>query len=163
MQFAMRHWFNFGAAALVFLLCGSSGMGFLQRVLLVNFIIQLILQYEEYGRFGRELAMKDMVFQSSAESPHYRDLGSYSICLLHTDSILHLSFLPDAIWLGLAPVLFGFMRFAIPVARNHKLWAIYPRRRAVLVFGHVSIGVVYLYHIHAHHLVTMWDWVSCTC
>src|SRR4051794_31185660 len=73
MQFALRHGFNFGAiitgAALIVLLCESSGMGFLQRVLLTNFIIQLIQQYEEHGWFGRELAMKELVLQSSVDSP----------------------------------------------------------------------------------------------
>jgi hypothetical protein len=162
MQSVLRHWFNLGVVvagvAFIFLLYEWSGMGFLQRVLLANFIIQLIQQYEEYGWFGREQAMKDMVLRSSADSP----LIAKSTVLfnLFAAYVFYLGpvFFPDVIWLGLAPVLFGFTRFVIRVMTSGKLSAIHPRGQAALVYGHVPIGVLYLYYIHAHHLVSVWDW-----
>lgn len=162
MQFALRHWSNFGAivagAALILLLCGSPGMGFLQRVLLANFIIQLIQQCEQHGWFGRELAMKDMVLPSSVDAPlNPKSTIIFNLLVAYGLYLAPVVF-PDVIWLGLASMLFGFMRFVVPVATNRKLLAIYPHRRTALVLGQVSIGLVYLYYIHANHLVTAWNW-----
>lgn len=162
MKYALRHWFTFGAvvaaAALLLLLCGPSSMGPLQRMLLGNFIIQLMLQYEEYGWFGRELVVEDMVLRSSAElPPPPQPAIIFNLSVAYGFYLAPVLF-PDVIWLGLAPVLFGFMRFAIPIAMKRKLRAVYPLGRTVLMLGHVSIGVLYLYYIHANHLATIWDW-----
>jgi hypothetical protein len=162
MQLVLRHWFNFGAiiagAALIFLLYGWSGMGALQRMLLASFIVQLIQQYEEYGWTGRELARKEMVLQLSADLPLdpkptviFNLFAAYGFYLVPV-------FFPDVIWVGLAPMLFGFTRLAIRVAISGKLWPVSPRGQTALLFGHIPIGILYLYYIHAHHLVSAWDW-----
>ena len=52
-QFMRRHWYSVGAVvavgALIYLLYEWSTMGVLQRLLLLNFIVLLLHQFEEYG------------------------------------------------------------------------------------------------------------------
>lgn len=70
-------------------------------------------------------------------------------------------FFPDVIWLGLAPVLVGLivqlLGHAIYV--NLKIRSFYSPGVATTVFGHVPIGVIYIYYILANDLVSTWDWV----
>jgi hypothetical protein len=65
------------------------------------------------------------------------------------------------IWLGLAPVLIGltmqFLGHVIYV--NMKLRSFYSPGVAATVFGHIPIGVIYVYHIVTNRLVNLGDWL----
>jgi len=54
-------------------------------------------------------------------------------------------FFPEAVWIGLAPVLFGFGQFvAHGIANNRKLKTLYTPGLAAVVLGHIPLGVWYL-------------------
>ena len=65
------------------------------------------------------------------------------------------------IWLGLAPVIIGsivqFISHAIYT--NIKLKSFYNPGVAATVFGHIPIGVIYIYCIVANNLVNLWGWL----
>ncbi len=167
MSFFRRHWYDVGAVvvigAIVWLVIGWQDMGALQRLLLLNFITLLVHQYEEYGWPGGEPAIMNQVLQASHAPDRYplnqnsamviNVLAAYGFYLLPV-------FFPNVIWLGLAPVLFGILQFVVHgVVTNMKLKSIYNPGLAAVVLGHISIGIYYLYYIHANGLVSVWDWV----
>jgi len=167
MQFVRRHWYNIGAvvalAALTCLFYEWSAIGVLQRLLLLNFIALLLHQYEEYGWPGGEPAIMNIVIQPSEKPDRYplNQNSAMAINLLAAYGFYLIPiFFPDVLWLGLAPVLFGIAQFAIHgVVTNWKLRSIYNPGLAAVMLGHIPIGIVYIYYIHANNLVTGRDWV----
>jgi hypothetical protein len=68
-------------------------------------------------------------------------------------------FFPDAVWVGLAPVLFGFGQFVgHGIANNRKLKSLYNPGLAAVVLGHVPLGVWYLREVHIRGVISVWDW-----
>src|SRR4051794_36827227 len=61
MNFLRRHWYEVGAVVAigttVWLILGWHDMGVLQQLLLLNFVVLLVHQYEEYGWPGGEPAI----------------------------------------------------------------------------------------------------------
>ena len=82
-----------------------------QRLLLLNFVVLLVHQFEEYAWPGGFPATMNTVLQPSPTPDHYKlnqnsatavnVLAAYGFYLIAV-------FFPTVIWLGLAPVLFGF-------------------------------------------------------
>jgi hypothetical protein len=69
-------------------------------------------------------------------------------------------FLPDVVWLGLAPVVFGFGQlFGHGVANNRKLKSIYNPGLAAVALGHLPLGIWYLVEVYSRRMITLWDWV----
>ena len=70
-------------------------------------------------------------------------------------------FFPSSIWLGLAPVLVGSIIQFIShgIYTNIKLKYFYNPGVAATVFGHIPIGVIYIYYIVANNLVDLWGWL----
>nr|WP_248736158.1 HXXEE domain-containing protein [Neobacillus rhizosphaerae] len=53
-------------------------------------------------------------------------------------------FLPDVIWLGLAPMLFGMMQFVVHgIMTPKKLGQFYNPGLAAVVLGHIPLGIYY--------------------
>jgi hypothetical protein len=167
MSFFRRHWYEVGAVvavgAVIWLILGWQDMSILQRLLVLNFVVLLIHQYEEYGWPGGEPAIMNMVLQPSAPPDRYKlnqnsamvvnVLAAYGFYLLPV-------FFPTVIWLGLPPVLFGMLQFVVHgIVTNVKLRSLYNPGLAAVVLGHIPIGVYYLYYVHAQGLVSVWDWV----
>jgi hypothetical protein len=168
MPFIRRHWYDIGAiiavGAVVWLVLGWQGMGVLQRLLLLNFIAILLHQYEEYGWPGGEPAIMNMVLQPS-DAPDRYPLNQNSAMLVNVlityGFYLVPVFFPKIIWLGLAPVLMGMLQFVVHgVVTNVKLKSIYNPGLAAVVFGHIPIGVFYIYFAHAQGLMSIWTWVA---
>ena len=166
-QFMRRHWYSVGAVvavgALIYLLYEWSMIGALQRLLLLNFIVLLLHQFEEYGWPGGFPAIMNMVLRQSAQPDRYplnqtsamaiNVLAAYGFYLIPV-------FFPNVIWLGLAPVLFGMAQFVIHgIVTNRKLRSIYNPGLAAVVFGHIPIGILYIYYICTHNMVGVEDWV----
>ncbi len=167
MNFFRRHWYEAGAVVaigtLVWLVLMWQDMGVLQRLLLLNFVVLLVHQYEEYGWPGGEPAIMNMALQRSPNPDRYplnqnsamvvNVLAAYGFYLVPV-------FLPTVIWLGLAPVLFGMLQFVVHgVVTNVKLRSAYNPGLAAVVLGHIPIGTYYLYQVHVQGLVSVWDWV----
>src|SRR5881227_2165940 len=75
MCFFRRHWYDVGLVvallASVALVVLWRDMDVLQRLLLLNFIVILVHQYEEYGWPGGEPAIMNLVIQPSATPNRY--------------------------------------------------------------------------------------------
>ena len=68
-------------------------------------------------------------------------------------------FIPDMIWLGLAPVLFGILQFVVHgFATNRKLKSFYNPGLATVVLGHIPIGIWYLVEVYAKGMISLWNW-----
>ena len=69
-------------------------------------------------------------------------------------------FFPEAVWVGLAPFLFGFGQFVgHGIANNRKLKSMYNPGLAAVVLGHVPLGLWYLREVQIRGIITVWDWV----
>ena len=63
------------------------------------------------------------------------------------------------VWLGLAPVLFGFAQFAVHgIVTNRKLRTLYNPGLVAVVLGHIPLGIWYLVEVYAKGMITFWDW-----
>jgi hypothetical protein len=168
MRFFRRHWYDVGAVVAVFAIIALAlrwgSMDVLQRLLLLNFIVILLHQYEEYGWPGGEPAIMNIVLQRSTIPDRYplnqnsamviNVLAAYSFYLIPV-------FFPRVIWLGLAPVLFGMLQFIVHgIVTNKKMKSLYNPGLAAVILGHVPIGVYYIYSIHVNQLARVWDWVG---
>jgi hypothetical protein len=135
----------------------------MERLLLLNFIAVLLHQFEEYSWPGGFPAVANIVMFSSANPDRYPlNQNSSMVANLIFAYGFYLSpvFFPNLIWLGLAPVLVGLvMQFIGHVIYvNMKLKSFYSPGVATTVFGHVPIGVLYIYHISSNHMANLWDW-----
>ena len=69
-------------------------------------------------------------------------------------------FLPNIIWLGLAPILFGMAQFIVHgILTNRKMKSIYNPGLGAVVFLHIPIGAYYIYYIISNGLSSGWDWI----
>ncbi len=85
-------------------------------------------------------------------------IGNWSFAVLF---YLPPIFLPNIIWLGLMPVLFGavFQVAAHGVLTNLKLRRVYNAGLATALLGHVPVGVCYIYYVQTNGLSSGWDWL----
>jgi Protein of unknown function with HXXEE motif len=69
-------------------------------------------------------------------------------------------FLPNIIWLGLAPILIGLSQFIVHgILTNIKMKTIYNPGLGAVVFLHIPIGAYYIYYILSNGLSSGWDWI----
>jgi hypothetical protein len=69
-------------------------------------------------------------------------------------------FLPNVIWLGLMPMLFGFSQFIVHgIMTNIKMKSIYNPGFGAVMFLHYPIGIYYIYYIVSNGLVKGSDWI----
>lgn len=167
MSFIRRHWYEGGAVVavgtVVWLTLAWQDLGVLQRLLLLNFVVLLIHQYEEYGWPGGLPAILNMVIMPSP-TPNRYPLNQNSSMVVNLLAVygfyLVPVFFPTVIWLGLGPVLYGLFQLVFHgVMVPRKLRCIYNPGLAMVVLGHIPVAVCYFYYIHAEGLVSVWDWV----
>jgi hypothetical protein len=108
--FFRRHWYDVGAVvavgAVVWLILGWRDMGVLQRLLLLNFAVLLVHQYEEYGWPGGFPAIMNMVLRPSPAPDRYplNQNGAMVINVLAAYGFYLVPvFLPTVIWLSQLP------------------------------------------------------------
>ena len=168
LKFLRRHWHDIGLfSAMVagaYLMFAWDELVLLQKLLLLNFIVVLLHQFEEYSWPGGFPAVANMVMFSSAKPDRYplnQNSSMVANLIFAYGFYLVPLFFPAVIWLGLAPVLVGLtMQFIGHVVFvNMKLRSFYSPGVATTVFGHVPIGVIYIYQISANHLANGWDWL----
>ncbi|MCL2550416.1 MAG: HXXEE domain-containing protein [Methanimicrococcus sp.] len=167
MKFFRRHWYNIGLAvaviAAIFLVLQWNSMGILQKVLLLNFIAILVLQFEEYGFPGGEPAIMNIALQNSPTPDRYPlNQNSAMITNVVAGYTMYLIpvFLPDIIWLGLAPILFGMCQFIVHgITTNIKLKSFYNPGLGAVTLLHIPLGIYYIYYIQSNGLASVWDWI----
>lgn len=167
-QFLRRHWHDIGPFSAIvagaYLIFGWNEIPLLQKLLVLNFIVVLLHQFEEYSWPGGFPAVANMVLFSSANPdrwPLNQNSSMVANIMLAYGFYLVPVFFPGVIWLGLAPILLGMLLQVIghAIYVNLKIKSFYSPGVATAVFGHLPIGVVYIYHISAHHLANRWTWL----
>ena len=168
LKFLRRHWHDIGLfsamVAGVYLIFAWNELVLLQKLLLLNFIAVLLHQFEEYSWPGGFPAVANMVLMRSAKPDRYplnQNSSMVANLIFAYGFYLLPVFFPNVIWLGLAPVLIGLtMQFIGHVIYvNMKLRSFYSPGAAATVFGHIPIGVIYIYYILANNIVNLWGWL----
>jgi hypothetical protein len=169
LKFLRRHWHDIGLFSAIvagaYLIFAWNEIVLLQKLLVLNLIVVLLHQFEEYSWPGGFPAIFNMILVSSASPDRYplnQNSSMVANVILAYGFYLVPVFYADVIWLGLAPILLGmviqFIGHVIYV--NMKLRSLYSPGVATTVFGHVPIAaVIYIYHISAHHLANGRDWL----
>jgi Protein of unknown function with HXXEE motif len=163
LKFLRRHWHDIGLSSAIvagaYLIFAWNELVLLQKLLLLNFIVVLLHQFEEYSRPGGFPAIANLVLVPSM--PLNQNSSMVANLIFAYGFYLIPVFFPNIIWLGLAPVLIGltvqFVGHVIFI--NWKLRTIYTPGVATTVLGHIPIGVIYINHILANNIVNMWDWL----
>jgi len=168
LKFLRRHWHDIGLFSAVVagasLMFAWNEMIFLQKLLILNFIVVLLHQFEEYSWPGGFPAVANMAMMSSEKPDRYPlNQNSSMVANLLFAYVFFLLpvFFPGSIWLGLAPILVGSIIQFIShgIYTNIKLKYFYNPGLAATVFGHIPIAVFYINYIVANNLVNQWDWI----
>ena len=168
LKFLRRHWHDIGLFSAIvaggYLIFAWNEIVFLQKLLIFNFIAVLIHQFEEYSWPGGFPAVANMAMMPSEKPDRYPlNQNSSMVANLIFAYVFFLLpvFFPNVIWLGLAPVLVGSILQFIShgIYTNIKLKSFYNPGVAATVFGHIPIGVLYIYNIVANNLVDLWGWL----
>ena len=166
MQFIRRYWYVLGVvfavAAVFWALLGD--LRTVQTILLLNFAVLPLHQFEEYAWPGGEPWIINDVMMKKGSRPDRYPLNQNNAFFMNVvwafPFYLVPVFLPDVVWLGLAPTLFGFGQLiGHGIVNNRKLKSIYNPGLVAVVLGHVPIGIWYLVEVHAKRMITVWDWL----
>jgi hypothetical protein len=170
-KFIVSRWHDLGIISAViagaYLAIGWGDLGVLQRLLLLNFIVVLLHQFEEYSWPGGFPAIANHVMLSIGFFGRYfKPLDQFSsmganLAFAYVFYLLPV-FFPQVIWLGLGPILVGAVLQVIEHAFlvNYMLRSPYSPGMATAVLGFLPVGVVYIYYIQVNGLATGWDWVA---
>ena len=168
LRFLRRHWHDIGLVSAIvagiYLMFTWNSLILLQKLLLLNFIVVLLHQFEEYSWPGGFPAVANMAMMSSKKPDRYPlNQNSSMVANLIFAYVFFLVpvFFPNVIWLGLASVLVGSIIQFIShgIYTNIKLRSFYNPGLAATVFGHIPIGVIYINYIVANNLVDLWGWL----
>ena len=168
MKFWCRHWYECGLiSALVGLICLVifwKDLSVLSRVSMINFIGLLLHQFEEYGTPGGTPVFINKYMQKSDIPDRYplnQKSAMVTNCLIVYVCYLLPVFLPNMIWLGLAPILFGcgFQVIQHLLLIGIKFRRFYNPGLGAVMLIHIPCGIYYLWYVIRHHLVQRTDWL----
>ncbi len=166
-----RHWHDVGlisaTVAGIYLTVAWHDLGFLQRILILNFIVVLLHQFEEYSWPGGFPAVANLIFMSlEPMSRYFKPLNQLSsavanVAFAYVFYLLPV-FFPDTIWLGLSTIILGAVLQVIghAILVNYQIRSLYSPGVATAVFGWLPLGVVYVYYIQEHGLASGWEWLA---
>ena len=168
LKFLRRHWHDIGLfSAMVagaYLIFAWNELVLLQKLLILNFIAVLVHQFEEYSWPGGFPAVMNMVLFRSEKPDRYplNQNNSMAGNLVFAYGFYMIPiFFPNAIWLGLAPVLCGltYQLLGHAIYVNIRIRSFYSPGVITNVFGWLPIGVIYIHHIIVNNLINMWGWL----
>ena len=167
MKWFCRNWYWVGGVVatvtLIVLAVMWRQLDMLVRLQMLSFVAILIHQLEEYGWPGGEPAIMNIVLQKS-DIPNRYPLNQFSamftnVWITYTVYLIPV-FLPNVIWLGLAPMLFGFSQFIVHgIATNIRLRSWYNPGLGAVVLLHYPIGIYYCWYVAHNGLATTSDWI----
>lgn len=166
MRFILRHWYSLGlvvaAVAVAWTVFGR--LSTVQVILLLNFVVLLLHQFEEYAWPGGLPWFINEVLQPKGGPVDRYPLNQNNAFFINVplgwSFYLIPVFFPDLVWLGLPPTLFGFGQLiGHGIIFNRKLKSLYNPGLAAVALGHVSLGICYLVEVYSNGIVTLWDWV----
>jgi hypothetical protein len=163
MAWYRRHWYDAGlGAALAALVCGVLvDLDVLQQILLLSFVVLVLHEFEEYGWPGGIPTFMNEVMRPGGPPDRYplnqnnsmviNVFAAYPFYLLPI-------FVPDVIWLGLAPILFGFLEVLLHgVAGGIKAKALY-NPGLLTVVPWLILGIWYLIEVYHQGVITAASW-----
>ncbi|AMW22458.1 HXXEE domain-containing protein [Staphylococcus haemolyticus] len=170
MKFLLRHFYNLSVPIDIIIIIGTiifwQDINVLQRLALLNLAIINFHFFEEFGYPGGFPKFANTMFAyKNSPRPDRFPLNQMSAFLTNWGTALVLYvppiIFPDAIWFGLAPILFGGLAQLIvhAIVNNKMLGTYYNAGLATVVFGHLPIAIIYIIYIHTHNLVSFWDYV----
>lgn len=166
MRFIRRQWYNLGLplAVIGVLWAVLGSLSTVQVILLLNFVVLLLHQFEEYGWPGGEpWIINEVMMPKGGPASRYplnQNNAFFINVILAYPFYLVPVFFPNAVWLGLAPVLFGFGQFGMHgIATNRKLKVLYNPGLAAVVLGHIPLGIWYLIEVYSTKAISGWDWL----
>jgi len=164
-RFIRRHWYNVGLVLGVLTLAWAFVGHFttIQFILLLNFAVLTVHQFEEYGwPGGFPRIMNEGVLPKGGPADRYvlnQNNALWVNAIIGWPFYLIPVFFPDVIWLGLAPTLFGFGQFGFHgLFVNSKLKSFYNPGLATVVLGHLPIGIWYLVELYSQGAIPLLDW-----
>lgn len=170
MKFLLRHFYNLSVPIGIIIIIETiifwQDINVLQRLALLNLAIINFHFFEEFGYPGGFPKFANTMFAyKNSPRPDRFPLNQMSAFLTNWGTALVLYvppiIFPDAIWFGLAPILFGGLAQLIvhAIVNNKMLGTYYNAGLATVVFGHLPIAIIYIIYIHTHNLVSFWDYV----
>lgn len=168
-RFFRRHWHDVGlGTALIagaYLMTEWDALDVLRKLLIANFIVVLLHQFEEYSWPGGFPAVANKVFLPLfGSSKYFGPLNQLSSAVANVTFAyafyLLPVFFPQVIWLGLATFIVGALLQVIGhgIVVNYQLRSLYSPGVATAVLGWLPLGALYVSHIYRTHLVQAWTW-----
>lgn len=170
-NFFRRHWHDVGLfsalIAGIYLALAWGDLSVLQRILIVNFIIVLLHQFEEYSWPGGFPSLANVVLLPSFArymKPLNQLSSAVANCVFAYVYYLLPVFFPNAIWLGLSTFMVGSVIQVVGhcIVANYRIRSVYSPGVATALFGWLPLGVFYVYYIYEHDLVSGWTWLAAT-
>ena len=167
LRFVTRHWHDVGLVSAVvagiYLAAAWDDLGILQRILILNFIVVLLHQFEEYSWPGGFPSVANVVmlpqFGRLFKPLNQLSSAAANCAFAYVFYLLPIVF-PNTIWLGLATFIVGAVLQVAghAIFVNYRIRSLYSPGVATAVVGWLPLGVAYVYYIHQHGLVRSWDW-----
>ena len=169
-KFFRRHWHDVGlisaTIAGVYLAVAWDDLDFLQRILILNFVVVLLHQFEEYSWPGGFPAVANLVMLSRpSTSRYFKPLNQLSsavanVAFAYVFYLLPV-FFPGTVWLGLSTIIVGAVLQVIGhgILVNYEIRSLYSPGVATAVFGWLPLGVVYVYYIQDRGLAGGREWL----
>ena len=159
-------WYYWGlipaGIALILLIINWSDMAVFQRVSTINFIGLLLHQFEEYGMPGGAPYFMNRYMRGGDERYPLNQFSAMvtNILIVYICYTLPI-FLPDVIWLGLAPILFGcgFQVLLHGVVFMVKFHHFYNPGTGAVFCIHLPCGIFYIWNVVSNSVITSKDWI----
>lgn len=170
MKFLLKNWYNIngivGVIVLFIIIIFWKDMSLLQGLAVLNFAVINLHVFEEFRLPGGFPKFANTMFaMKNSPAPDRYPLNRMSALMTNWLSAIVLYvppiIWPNAIWFGLAPILFGGVAQLIMhgIYNNILLKRFYNAGLASVLLGHVPIMIVYVHYIVINDMVTIWDWV----
>jgi len=169
LKFFSRRWHDIGLGSAIvagaYLASAWNDLEVLQRILLLNFIIVLLHQFEEYSWPGGFPAVANLVMLTGFMTRYFKPLNQLSsmaanVLFAYTAFLIPV-FFPHVIWLGLAPILIGAVLQVIghAIYVNIKIRSLTSPGTLTAVFGFLPVAVIYIDHIQSNNLANAQEWL----
>ena len=163
MRWYLRHWYDVGlGVCIIALACGVlADLNTLQQILLLSFAVLLLHEFEEYGWPGGGATFMNEVMRPSDVPDRYplNQLNSMVVNVLAGYPFYLLPVLfPHTIWLGLAPILFGYLEVLLHCGGGFLRAKVPYNPGLVTVVPWLVLSTWYIVEINRQDLITASDW-----
>eukprot|EP01057_Protomagalhaensia_wolfi_P005856 Protomagalhaensia_wolfi_Nauph_80__5855@NODE_747_length_2034_cov_204_971930_g560_i0_p1_GENE_NODE_747_length_2034_cov_204_971930_g560_i0NODE_747_length_2034_cov_204_971930_g560_i0_p1_ORF_typecomplete_len246_score31_94HXXEE/PF13787_6/1_6e03HXXEE/PF13787_6/1_5e05HXXEE/PF13787_6/1_4e03FTR1/PF03239_14/3_9e02FTR1/PF03239_14/1_1_NODE_747_length_2034_cov_204_971930_g560_i062799 len=167
-----RYWYDFGGAVAVTAACVLYWYWdrvplYLFRLTAINFIVFLCLQFEGFQWPGGMPGVVNVATYKSNFPERYplnQNSAMVSGCLYSFLLYLPPVFWPNLIWLGLAPVAHGLILALVHTfSYNMEMGTWYNPGMICALFGHGTVGTLYVWHVHTNGLASWKLWTGSLC